>query len=80
MVISTKKAVQGRKANIGGMCFDEGKMMVFVGYHACKANETGKILVTIDEARQLAKKIGTDCKTSKRQRLVKRLAKHYEII
>lgn len=82
MIISTKTNNRGRKAKIGGLCFDEGKMMIFAGYHQFPDGRVGKILLNLDEARVFANRIGVDpakSKARKRKELVKWLAKRYEV-
>lgn len=79
MVISTKRNNRGRKARIGGICFDEGKMMIFAGYHYFPDGKTGKILLDLAEARELANRIGYDRKRERRKELIRWLAKRYEI-
>lgn len=78
MLISKTKQNRGRKARVGALCFDEGRMMVFVGYYAFPDGSHGKILVTLDEARELSARIGGE-KSSARTKLIKWLVKRYGV-
>lgn len=60
MIISKARQHKGRKARIGGICFDEGKMMVFVDYYPFPDGSVGKILINMDEAREFANRVGAD--------------------
>lgn len=82
MIISTKKSNRGRKAIVGKVCFDEGRMMIFAGYHQFPDGRVGKILLNLDEARVLANRIGVDPaknKARRRKQLIRTLAKRYGV-
>jgi shikimate kinase len=59
----------GRKAKVGGICFDDrNRMHIFVAYcDGCR----GKVLMTVDEAREFSDKYNTNKKRTKR--LVKKV-------
>ena len=78
MVISSKKHNKGKKAEFGGICFDEGDLRVFIGYHTCPTGKKSKILLNLDETRFLANKYGGN-KTTNRKKLIKWLANKYEV-
>ena len=68
---------RGRKAKIGGICFDEGRMCFFLGYHTCpESHSKHKILLTIDEAREFGKKFGYN-KIPLKTKIVNYLIKKY---
>lgn len=76
MVVTHEKSFRGRKARIGGICFDAGRMGFFVGYHKCPSCELpGKVIVTIDEAREFTSKVGSH-KPKMKQRFAKWVAEN----
>lgn len=79
MVVSLKKNNAGRKARIGGLCFDENKMHFFAGYHTCESGKVCKVLLDVDEAREFAERVGYQKRPKLRVRVVKWLAVRYGI-
>lgn len=63
----------GRKAKVGGLCFDERERMhVFVSYCTeCR----GKVLMTLDEARDFSKKYRDDQDKMRTRKIMKSLNK-----
>lgn len=78
MIVTNRLHNRGRKARIGGLCFDEGRMMIFVGYHTYPDGSTGKVLVSIDEAREFATRFGSE-KADKRKQLIRWLVRRYGV-
>lgn len=65
----------GRRAKIGGICFIEDRMAVFVGYCPdCK----GKVSMTLDEAREFANVYGVN-KNRTSEQLFRRMVKARKI-
>lgn len=78
MQTSIKKQYTGRKTRIGALCFDEGKMQIFVGYSTCAHGQTGKILINVEEAKEFSRRFHAE-KTKMRQRLIRYLVTKLEV-
>lgn len=76
MIISNVKKHRGRKARIGSLCFDEGRMMIFVGYYPFPDGTTRKILINLNEAREFANRIGAE-KITIRTKIMRWIIKKY---
>lgn len=71
---------RGRKGVVGKVCFGDEGLAFFAGYHECRCGNRGKILLNVDDARQLASKMGGGGKKLPvGVRLTKRLVRHYGI-
>lgn len=71
---------RGRKGLVGNVCFSNEGLAFFAGYHECECGNRGKILLSLDDARALARKIGGGHeKISFGMRLTRRLQRHYGI-
>lgn len=71
--------IRGRKSRIGRVCFDErGKMMFFAGYAQVGGNNC-KVLLSIEEAHEFARQIGGGVREPLGAKIVRRLAKRYDI-
>lgn len=68
---------RGSKGLIGKICFGVEGLAFFAGYHECGCGNRGKILLTIDDARTLAQKLGGASKVTLGMRLTRRLNRHY---
>lgn len=65
-------------ARIGRATFDENGLAFFGGYHTCTCGEHGKILLHIDDVRELQRVLGgTEEREPIGKRLARRIAKHY---
>ncbi len=71
---------KGRKGLIGKVCFGNEGLAFFAGYNECACGVRGKILLTVDDARELAQKVG-GAKTRRTlgMRLTQRLNRHYSV-
>jgi hypothetical protein len=58
----------GRKARVGGICFDQDRMRIFVGY--CP-NCNGKVVMSLDDAKAFANRYATEVDKHKVKRLLK---------
>lgn len=58
----------GRKARVGGICFNEDRMRVFAGY--CP-DCNGKVVMSLDEARHFANSYATEIAKRNVKRLLK---------
>lgn len=70
---------RGRKGVVGKVCFGDEGLAFFAGYHECDCGNRGKILLNIDDCRELAKKVGNGERQSWGMRFTKRLVRHYGI-
>lgn len=71
---------RGRKGIIGKVCFGEEGLSFFAGYHECECGNRGKILLNVDDAREMASKMGGGGKKEPIGiRLTKKLVRHYGV-
>ncbi len=70
---------RGRKGLVGKVCFGTEGLAFFAGYHECECGTRGKILLSVDDTRELAKKMGGGKKEPIGIRLTKRLVRHYGV-
>jgi len=69
---------RGRKGLVGKVCFGNEGLAFFAGYHECECGNRGKILMSVDDCRTLAQKVGGGRdKISLGMKLTKRLTRHY---
>lgn len=69
---------RGRKAKIGGVCYDGSRLAFFAGYSECKeCGVQGKVLISVEDARLLGRKFGS-YKEPLGVKVARRLAKHYQ--
>lgn len=80
MTLQKNATSKGRKSRVGKVCFDNGRMMFFVGYSQCAhCSSENKVLVNVDEARSFARMFSDKVKTSLKTRLAKWLLKGAEV-
>ncbi len=70
---------RGRKGLVGKVCFGNEGLAFFAGYHEYECGNRGKILLNMEDARNLTQSIGGGSKQSLGMRLTKRLNRHYEV-
>jgi hypothetical protein len=70
---------RGRKAKVGGVCYDGTRLAFFAGYNNCQeCGIEGKVLISIDDARTLGQKFG-NYKEPLGVKVARRLARHYQV-
>lgn len=68
---------RGRKGQFGKVTFGDEGLAFFAGYHECECGNRGKILLNVDDCRELAKKVGGGTRETFGMKLTRKLNRHY---